>query len=136
MRKRTKAREVALKFLYQIDISKEEWSEELKEFACFNESEPEIQSFSRQLIEGTIINLKEIDEIMVRYTENWEIKRMAVIDRNVLRLAAFELLHLDDIPAKVSINEAINLAKRYGDEDSGKFVNGILDRIKKELNDG
>ncbi|MCK4518770.1 MAG: transcription antitermination factor NusB [Candidatus Omnitrophica bacterium] len=136
MRKRTKAREIALKFLYQIDITKGEWAEELKEFACFNEAETEIQSFSRRLIKGTIANLKEIDEIIVRYTENWQIKRMAVIDRNVLRLAAFELLHLDDIPAKVSINEAINLAKRYGDEDSGKFVNGILDRIKKELSDG
>ena len=81
---------------------------------------------------GTIKYLEDIDKKVSGYATNWNLNRMAVVDRNVLRLGSFELLYLKDIPAKVSINEAVDLAKKYSGEDSGKFVNGILDRIKDE----
>lgn len=135
MRKRTKAREISLKFLYQIDVAKDDWLEKIKDFPALIEAAPDMREFARQLIKGTLENLKEIDVILSRSTQNWQIKRMAVVDRNVLRMATFELLYMDDIPSKVSINEAINLAKKYGDHESGKFTNGILDRIKKDMID-
>jgi len=131
MRKRTIARECALKILYRIDISAEEVAEASLGYWADNPQGAPIQEFADQLVVGTIKNIKNIDEVISKYAENWHIKRMAVIDRNVMRMAVFELLDMDDIPLKVSINEAIDLAKKYGDVDSGKFVNGILDKISK-----
>ena len=83
------------------------------------------------LIGGVLKNLSDLDSLIKKYVKNWEIDRMAVIDRNILRMAVYEMLYQDDIPPNVSINEAIELAKKYGDIDSGKFVNGVLDKIKK-----
>ena len=80
---------------------------------------------------GVTENIKKIDKVITECTKNWQLGRMAVIDRNILRFGAYELLFLADVPPKVSINEAIDIAKRYGDKDSGKFVNGILDNIHK-----
>ncbi|MFT5170203.1 MAG: transcription antitermination factor NusB, partial [Candidatus Omnitrophota bacterium] len=77
-------------------------------------------------------NKKEIDDIIRKYAANWQLERMAVIDRNILRLGTFEIMFADEIPPKVTINEAVELAKKYGDSESGKFVNGILDKIHKE----
>ena len=132
MRKRTKAREYALKVLYQIEMTKDSYIEALKSFW---EREPEgdesIKDFASQLVKGVAENIKEIDATITKYTTNWQIDRMAVIDRNILRMATFEILHLDDIPPKVSVNEAVDMAKKYGDKDSGKFVNGILDKVIK-----
>jgi len=88
------------------------------------------------LLEGVRKNLAQLDGLIKKYVKNWEIDRMAVIDRNVLRLACFELTFLEDIPPKVSINEAIELAKRFGDLDSPRFVNGILDKIYKAEQQG
>ena len=130
MRKRTLAREYALKLLYQFDLQGE-----LEEaaYGIFWEEQPvedEVREFTEKIVRGTIRNLKNIDDIVTRYAENWELKRMAVIDRNVLRQATYELLYLStEIPPKVVINEAVSLAKRYSQEESGKFVNGILDKI-------
>ena len=90
-----------------------------------------MKDFSGVLIDGVCKNREFIDEVITKYATNWQIQRMATIDRNILRLATFELLLGDNIPPKVSINEAIEMAKRYGDKDSGKFVNGILDKINK-----
>ena len=135
MRKRTKARELTLKFLYQIDITKDDWQNALDDFWLTRNVKAEIKNFANILIKGTFDKLDDIDNIIAKRAENWQLRRMAIVDRNVLRLACFELLYLLDIPAKVSINEAINLAKKYGDVDSGKFVNGILDRIKKDIVD-
>ena len=81
---------------------------------------------------GAVENLSRIDEIIKKHVKNWEIDRMAVVDRNILRIAAYELLFIKEIPPKVSINEAIELAKRFGDVDSPRFVNGILDKVYKE----
>ena len=96
-----------------------------------NQSSDMAKEFTIQLVKGVMGNIEKIDKTISKYATNWQIDRMAVIDRNILRIAAFELLFLDDIPPKVSMNEAIDIAKRYGDKDSGKFVNGILDKINK-----
>lgn len=131
MRKRTRARELALKFLYQIDITKEDTADALAQFWREQRAERDIKEFTTQLIQGTLANSLRIDSTISKYAENWQLKRMAVIDRNILRFAAFELLFLEDVPPKVSINEAVELAKKYGDIESSKFVNGILDKIHK-----
>ncbi|MFH0840260.1 MAG: transcription antitermination factor NusB [Candidatus Omnitrophota bacterium] len=132
MRKRTKAREYALKVLYQIEMTKDGYADALKSFwERESEKEDSIGEFAGQLVKGVVENMKEIDATITKYATNWQIDRMAVVDRNILRIAAFEILHLDDIPPKVSINEAVDIAKKYGDKDSGKFVNGVLDKINK-----
>ena len=132
MRKRSKARELALKFLYQIDIIKEDPEGILALFWQEHRVAKSVKEFTNQVVKGTLEHLSQIDRVISRYAQNWQLKRMAVIDRNILRLASFELLFLEDIPPKVSINEAVELAKKYGDLESSKFVNGILDKIHKE----
>jgi len=132
MRKRTQARECALQILYQSDIRKEQPEKLFLDFWRDNEVGAEVSDFASSLVLGTLKNMKKIDETITSYASNWKLNRMAVIDRNVLRLATYELLFCDDIPQKVSINEAVDLAKKFGDTESGKFVNGILDKISKE----
>lgn len=132
MRKRTQARVLALKFLYQVDITKEDFSSALETFWQKHKVRRPVKEFTMQIIQGTLTNLRQIDSVISKYAQNWRLKRMAVIDRNILRLGCFELLFLEDIPPKVSINEAVELAKKYGDVESSKFVNGILDKIRKE----
>lgn len=132
MRKRTRARDFALKFLYQIDITKESADKDFEEFWLNQEqADSEVKDFADILIKGILENLKDIDQKITGYATNWELKRMAVVDRNILRLATYELIYLKDIPPKVSINEAVDLAKKYGDVESGRFVNGVLDKINK-----
>jgi len=92
----------------------------------------EIREFAEELAKGVGKDIEEIDKRISEHATNWTLKRMAVVDRNILRLATYELLFRSDIPPKVSINEAVDIAKKYGDANSGKFVNGILDRIGKE----
>ena len=132
MRKRTKARECALQILYQIDITKDSPDNLLSAFWEDKKTESEVRDFATALVKGTVENMQKIDDIITKYASNWKLKRMAVVDRNVLRLSTYELLYREDIPPKVAINEAVDLAKKYGDVDSGKFVNGVLDRINKE----
>ena len=131
MRNRTKSREYALQMLYQMDIRSAQPQEILAEF--WEDAEPgeEIKGFANQLVSGTAEHLPELDALIGRHADNWDLKRMAVIDRNILRLGAFELLHMSETPPKVCINEAIELAKRFGDSESGKFINGVLDAIHK-----
>jgi N utilization substance protein B len=132
MRKRTQARENALKILYQIDITKLSPEVCLNDFWQMNlEVVSEIKDFTVFLANGVMANIEKIDEVITAAAKNWQIKRMAVIDRNILRLSCYELLYCKDIPPKVSINEAVDLAKRFGDNESGGFVNGILDNINK-----
>src|SRR3989338_2610475 len=122
MRKRTKAREAALKILYAIDITKDEPDKCIDTFwQNYDEVEPEVRQFADFLVLGVAKNITLIDKVITDYATNWQLKRMAVIDRNILRFAAYELLFAADIPPKVSINEAIDIAKKYGDKDSGKF---------------
>ena len=147
MRKRTRSREFALQVLYEIDVAGPELEEALEDFwldrsdlALSNsekeavehdKQEPEIREYAERLVRGTLSKLSSIDLTIERFAENWAMGRMACVDRNILRLAAFEMLFVEDIPIKVAINEAVELAKRYGEADSSKFVNGILDRIAK-----
>lgn len=133
MRKRTKAREDALKILYAWEITKEPLEECRNKFWANEKSEETaVIEFTDVLIHGVEANLEKLDSVIQKYATNWRLDRMAVIDKNVLRIAAFELMFSRDIPPKVAINEAIDIAKKYGDKDSGKFVNGILDKISKE----
>ena len=134
--KRRKARELTLAFLYQMEIRDElnEFSEDtissfLKEQGI---EDDEIAEFARLLIQGTIKNLTFIDSKISEYSINWSLKRMPYIDRNIMRIAIFEMLFVDTIPELVSINEAIELAKKYRTKESPKFVNGILHKIKEE----
>ena len=92
-----------------------------------------VRLFAEPLIRGTLEHRAAIDAIIVKHAQNWDLHRMAVVDRNVLRLAIYEMLHRDDIPPIVSINEAVDIVKKFSTEDSGKFVNGILDKIKGQL---
>ncbi|MDD5136174.1 MAG: transcription antitermination factor NusB [Candidatus Omnitrophica bacterium] len=134
MRKRTKARENALKILYAIDITGDEPKKCIDRYWKDNEEkDAEVKRFANSLVLGAFNKQKEIDKLISESATNWQLNRMAVIDRNILRFAAYELLFIDEIPPKVTINEAIDIAKRYGDSESGKFVNGILDKINKDI---
>ncbi|MEM9379995.1 MAG: transcription antitermination factor NusB [Planctomycetota bacterium] len=130
MKKRTRSRELALQFLYQIDLLGQDKMEDLTEFLRQEGGDGETTKYARQLVEGTVDATPEIDEEIQAVAQNWQIERMAVIDRNVLRMATFELLHCDEIPPKVAINEGIELGKRFSTQNSGAFINGILDKIK------
>lgn len=132
MRKRTLAREHALKILYQNNLVTEDLSVLLKDYweNLPQPAEAEVQEFTERLVRGTIEQKNYIDQIISKYAENWNLDRMAVIDRNVLRGATFELLFMsEEIPPKVVINESVNIAKKFSTEESGRFVNGVLDKI-------
>jgi len=135
MRKRTKAREYVLQMLYQVDITGGAWQDTLKTFWESNDQgdiSAELKGFSAQLFEGVIEHMQEIDKKISKYAANWQLERMAFVDRNIMRLGCFELIFREDIPPKVAINEAVELAKKYSGSESGKFVNAILDQIKIE----
>ncbi len=131
MRKRTLARECALKILYRIETSKDPVESSIEDFWSREPHAGDVRDFANLLVKGTREHVSGIDEYISKYAENWEINRIAIIDKNILRMGIFEMLYVNDIPHKVSINEAIELAKKYGDMDSGKFVNGILDKVRK-----
>lgn len=134
MRKRTQARDFALKILYQADVTRRDIQATAEAFwkgEEASEADHEVKEFTQRLALGISQRLPEIDDKISQYATNWQLKRMAIIDRNVLRIGTYELLFATDIPPKVSINEAVELAKKYGDLDSNKFVNGILDKIHK-----
>ncbi|MDH5174564.1 MAG: transcription antitermination factor NusB [Elusimicrobiota bacterium] len=125
------SREYALQILYSVDVCKLESEDAQKSFWKDRKSGKKVLEFATTLVEGTLKNLPQIDSLIVKYALNWDIHRMASIDRNILRQATFEILYLLDIPINVIINEAVELAKKYSTEESGKFVNGILDKIKE-----
>jgi len=135
MRKRTKAREYVLQMLYQVEITHGDWQEAMEGFWQSNQKEDisdELKEFSAELLGGVVKHMEEIDKKISKYAANWQLERMAFVDRNIMRLGCFELLFREDIPPKVAINEAVELAKKYSGLDSGKFVNAILDQVKIE----
>jgi N utilization substance protein B len=135
--KRRRAREYALQFLFQSDFSsKDQAGENLKQFLAENEKEPEVTAFALKIFQGTLSILNEIDSIIEKAAENWVLKRIAAVDRNILRFAVYEFLRCDDIPAAVTINEAIEIAKKYSTIESSAFINGILDDIAKKTTTG
>ncbi len=136
MRNRTRARELALQVLYQIDLRRDEFSEDQDELFLDAEEPGDVVDFARILVEGTLESRDRADAMITGVAEHWDIDRMAVIDRNILRLAVHEMTSRPDIPGKVSINEAIELGKKFSTEQSGGFINGILDRILRQIEDG
>ena len=158
MGQRREARERAVQFLFQHDLNPPENLEEALAHFWSSQTQPAIEGekasatwgekvklpppspeelgtrlFADRLIRGVLENRPTLDKSIQEHAENWDLNRMAVVDRNILRLAVYEMLYRDDIPPIVSINEAVDVAKKYSTEDSGKFVNGILDKIKGEL---
>lgn len=135
MRKRTIAREFALQILYQLDITRDTPEAALDNFwsaRSAEEIESELKEFASKLVKGVVLHLDEIDKKISQYAANWQLKRMAVVDRNIMRMGCFEIIYCDDIPPKVSINEAVDLAKKFSGIEAGKFVNAILDKVKIE----
>lgn len=133
MGSRHHARERALQILFQYDIHGKPglW---LDLFWKENESTDEVKDFAERLVAGVLEKKKELDALIGRYATNWKVSRMPIVDRNILRAGVYELVWMDDVPAKVTVNEAIELAKSFGDDDASKFVNGILDQVLgKEL---
>ncbi len=136
---RRRSREIALQVLCQMDTSGTAPEEALRLYYDLMESDPEsppdfeapaeARPFAERLVEGVFHGREEIDNRITSASENWRLERMSVVDRNVLRLAVYEMLYCEDIPPKVSINEAIDLGKTFGSEESGSFINGILDHL-------
>lgn len=130
---RHKAREVALKALFQIDVGKIPAGRAMEAALAEASVSPEAEQFARDLLKGTVERLAEIDGVLQQFSVGWSVPRMANIDRNILRLAIYEILHLPEIPASVSVDEAVELAKHYGDENSRRFINGILGNVVRSL---
>jgi N utilization substance protein B len=131
--RRTKARERALQALYQIDVAAAGIDDALASFwKSFEPTEREVQQLAEQLVRGVAVDRRPVDDLIESVSTNWRLDRMAKVDRNVLRLATWELLQ-GDAPVKVIINEAIELGKKYGSEQTGAFVNGVLDKIAQGL---
>lgn len=129
MHQRRKAREAALQVLYELDVLRIDVKEGMELFWNHFEASEEAKPFASLLIEGTWNNREEIDGLISSCSENWSISRMSKVDKTILRMAVYELLHCHDIPPKVTLNEAIDLGKIYGSENSGSFINGILDAV-------
>jgi N utilization substance protein B len=132
MRIRRRAREEALKILYSLELSDNTHEDYLSDLVDKEELPREIRDYTRLLVVTCMAEKNILDEVIARASEHWSLGRMNFIDRNVLRLATCELLNIEGIPPKVAINEAVDIAKLYGTESSGAFVNGILDRIAKD----
>jgi N utilization substance protein B len=131
---RRDGREAAIQFLYQCDAHKPANVEEaLAGFWKQNEESQNVRDFANDLLRGALGKLPEVDAKIRTLADNWDFERLAVVDRNILRLAVYEMLFRTEIPPVVSINEAIEIAKKFSTAESGKFVNGLLDRVKKEL---
>ncbi len=130
---RREGREAAVQFLYQTDINHDSDISDLPEFYALRGLSPSARRFCDGLIRGVLQHLIPIDEIIGSSTQNYELARISSVDRNILRMAIYEMLHCPEIPPVVSINEAIEIAKKYSTEESGRFVNGILDKIRLSL---
>ncbi len=157
MRKRREARERAVQFLFQYDLNPSEdlgaalgqfwhnsqlnafldghgptWGEKI-ELPPPSAEDASTRLFAEGLVRGVIEHRERLDEVIRKHAKNWDMHRMAVVDRNIMRLGIYEMLYRDDIPPVVSINEAVDIAKKFSTTDSGKFVNGILDKVKAEI---
>jgi transcription antitermination protein NusB len=141
MGQRRRSREVALQVLYGMemtDLSPDEAISSHYEFMITNEDKESqafllIRPFAERLVRGVTLHRHDIDHTIVAASEHWQLDRMSIVDRNILRIALFEMLYCPDVPPKVSINEAIDVGKKFGSEDSGSFINGVLDHILGNL---
>lgn len=133
MGRRRKARESALQILYQLEFDRAEVDEKITQFWKKKRATEDIREYCRWLIEGVLSRLEEIDAAIQSTSEHWRISRMTLIDRNILRLAAFELLAAEALAPAIIINEAIEIAKKYSGPEAAIFVNGILDALRKKI---
>jgi N utilization substance protein B len=133
MGKRRKARELALQALYQVDFYGSSPGESLDIFWQEQKVGEDTIQFAKMLVDGVIKRAGEIDGLVEVHSEHWKLSRMSRVDRNILRMAVLELLEMEDIPCKVTIDEAIELGKKFGTTESGAFINGILDQVLKQL---
>ena len=132
--KRRKAREYALQLLFRVDFTENNIAKkDFEEFWEDREESPEVMRFAEDLVRGTIEHIADIDNMIVRVAENWMLDRIAAVDRNILRFAAYEIVYKKDIPPAVSINEALEIAKKFSSVESVAFLNGILDKLAKEV---
>ena len=130
---RRQARELAMQALFYMDMQKDASEEMLEDFCgCFCPSKKS-RPFLIKLVTGVLETKGRIDALVERFSQNWQISRMSCVDRNVMRIAVYEMLYCDDIPPKVSINEAIDIGKKFGTQESGAFINGIMDSIRGSL---
>ncbi|KJS84894.1 MAG: hypothetical protein JM58_09980 [Peptococcaceae bacterium BICA1-8] len=133
--KRRQLREKAFQIIFQVDVGKNDLETALIERIQETDMDEGDKAFCRSLVIGTLQKLNEIDEVIEKYALDWEVKRMLSVDRNILRLAVYEMVFNKDTPAKAALNEAIEIAKVYGSEDSPKFINGILGQVIKHIGD-
>ena len=135
MTRRRRARELALQFLYQLDLNgaADLTPHEADFWAQQGEVDASTRDYTTTLVQGAKAEQPKIDELITHSTEHWDLERMSVVDRNILRVAVFELAFQHDVPPKVAINEAIEIAKKFGTRESSRFINGVLDRIHREL---
>jgi N utilization substance protein B len=136
MGSRRNARELALQALFSMDVNRDFSDDMLERFCGHFQPAGSIGPFFMQLVTGVIRLMPRIDQLIERYSRHWKLDRMPCVDRNIMRIAVFEILSCEDIPPKVSINEAIDIAKKYGTEDSGAFINGIIDSIRIAFENG
>jgi len=129
---RRKARELAVQMLYQYDLSGNAPDMIIDTFEDLQKSKPNTREFATKIFRGTVDHIADIDGMIQAQAENWRLSRMAVVDRNIIRLSVYEFLHETGTPKLVVIDEAIEIAKRYGNDKSSQFINGILDSIRKE----
>ena len=130
-----RARGRALEFLFGLEFSDDDWKNEIEAFWKTFETKAAVAEYAEQLISGVHDNKNELDTALVGALENWSWERVDRVERNILRIALYEMTHEEDVPAKVAINEAIELTKSYGSPESTRFVNGILDRLREEMED-
>lgn len=130
---RRRARELAIQVLFHLEFSPDDPDKTFELIYENFSSQRSIRPFSRELVLGVCENREALDELLVRASKNWRLERMSRLDRSILRLASFEILFREDIPPKVSIDEAVEAGKKFGSEDSGSFINGILDNIYNAL---
>jgi len=131
---RRKARELALQMLYQYDLSSNPSAQIVDTFEELQKSKPNTREFATKIFQGTIDNMEKIDEMITAQADNWRLSRMAVVDRNIIRMSIYELLNEPDTPKLVIIDEAIEIGKKFGTQKSSQFINGILDGILKRYN--
>ncbi len=123
-----------MQFLYELDLRGEtDWEPRFRDFSSRHPTDEEVRAFTEEVVRGTLLHKPKIDDLLRQYTEHWSLDRMAVVDRNILRQGVFELLWEPDVPPKVAINEALEVAKKFSTQESSRFINGVLDRIRKEL---
>ncbi|MBI4721249.1 MAG: transcription antitermination factor NusB [Chitinivibrionia bacterium] len=133
MGKRRKAREIVLQVLYELEFSDREWTEVLRDQTELRYSTEETMDYARELLAATLGSKADLDARIESMLQNWDMGRLSLIDKNILRFACAEILFFPGIPGKVIINEALEIANKYSSMDAGRLINGLLDRFAKEI---